>query len=63
MKCPVRLFYGTEEAYYAFTAPLTAEIARSRGVDAQAVAVEGGHVSNENKSIRLALDFFQQRMQ
>jgi dipeptidyl aminopeptidase/acylaminoacyl peptidase len=61
MKCPVRLFYGTEEAYYAFTTPLTAEIARGHGVDAQAVAVEGDHVSNETKSIKLALDFFQGR--
>ena len=63
IKCPVRLFYGMEEAYYTFTAPLTAEIARSRGVDAQAVAVEGDHVSNEPKSIKLTLDFFQQRLQ
>ncbi len=62
IKCPVRLFYGTEETYYAFTAPLTAEIARAHGVDAQAVAVEGDHVSNETKSIKLALNFFQGQM-
>jgi dipeptidyl aminopeptidase/acylaminoacyl peptidase len=62
MKCPVRLYYGTEEAYFAFTAPRTAEIARSHGVDAQAIAVEGDHGSNEPRSIRLALEFFQERM-
>jgi dipeptidyl aminopeptidase/acylaminoacyl peptidase len=62
MKCPVRLFYGKEEAYFALTAPRTAEIARAHGVDAIAVAVEGDHGSNEPKSIKLALEFFQQRM-
>jgi pimeloyl-ACP methyl ester carboxylesterase len=63
IKRPVRLLYGMVEAYYTFTAPLMAEIARSRGGDAQTVAVEGDHISNEPKSIKLALDFFQRRMQ
>jgi dipeptidyl aminopeptidase/acylaminoacyl peptidase len=62
MKCPVRLFYGTDEKYFQFTAPRTAEIARARGIDAQAVAVEGDHGSNEPASIQLALKFFQQHM-
>jgi dipeptidyl aminopeptidase/acylaminoacyl peptidase len=62
MKCPVRLFYGTDEAYYVFTAPRTAEIARGKSIDAQAIAVEGDHGSNEPKSIKLALEFFQQQM-
>ncbi len=62
MKCPVRLFYGTDEKYFQFTAPRTAEIARARGIDAQAVAVEGDHGSNEPASIRLALKFFQQHL-
>jgi dipeptidyl aminopeptidase/acylaminoacyl peptidase len=62
MKCPVRLFYGTEEKYFEFTAPRTAEIARARGVDAEAVAVEGDHGSSESASIRLVLKFFQQQM-
>jgi dipeptidyl aminopeptidase/acylaminoacyl peptidase len=63
MKCRVRLFYGTEETYFAITEPRTAEIARGHGVDAEAVAVEGDHGSNEPKSIKLALNFFQQQMQ
>lgn len=58
-KCPVRLYYGTQEAYYALTQPRTAEIAHEHGVDAQAVAVEGDHGSNVPTSIKLALEFFQ----
>jgi dipeptidyl aminopeptidase/acylaminoacyl peptidase len=58
-KCPVRLYYGTQEAYYALTQPRTAEIAREHGVDAEAIAVQGDHGSNVPKSIKLALEFFQ----
>ncbi|HXO87175.1 MAG TPA: hypothetical protein VN885_00910 [Candidatus Acidoferrales bacterium] len=62
MKCPVRLCYGTLEDYYALTQPLTAAIARGHGVDAQAIALEGDHGSNEPKSIELAIQFFKQQM-
>jgi dipeptidyl aminopeptidase/acylaminoacyl peptidase len=58
-KCPIRLYYGTQEAYYGFVQARTAEIAHAHGVDALAIAVEGNHGSNVSKSIQLALDFFQ----
>jgi len=59
-KCPVRIYYGTDEDYYAFIAPRTAEIAREHGVDAQAIGVKGGHESDFAQSVKLAIDFFQQ---
>jgi dipeptidyl aminopeptidase/acylaminoacyl peptidase len=62
-KCPIRLYYGTEEAYYTFVQARTAEIARAHGVDAQAIAVEGDHGSNVPKSIQVALGFFNKKMQ
>jgi dipeptidyl aminopeptidase/acylaminoacyl peptidase len=58
-KCPVRLYYGTQEAYFAFTQPRTAAVAREHGADAQAVAVDGDHGSNVPKSMKLAVEFFQ----
>jgi dipeptidyl aminopeptidase/acylaminoacyl peptidase len=61
-KCPIRLYYGTEEAYYTFVQARTAEIARAHGVDAQAIAVEGDHGSNVPKSIQVALGFFNKKM-
>ncbi len=61
-KCPVRMYYGTNEAYFAVSAPLTAEIARQNGKDAEALAVEGDHGSAADKSLLLAIEFFK-RMQ
>ncbi len=58
-KCPVRIYYGTDETYYAFAAPRTAEIASEHGVDAQAIAVKGGHESDYAQSVKLAINFFQ----
>jgi dienelactone hydrolase len=60
-KCPIRIYYGTQEEYYAFAAPRTAEIAKEHGVDAQAIAVNGDHNDNLPESIKLAIDFFRQQ--
>jgi dipeptidyl aminopeptidase/acylaminoacyl peptidase len=57
-KCPIRLYYGTQEAHYVFVQARTADIARVHGVDAQSIAVEGDHGSNVPKSIYLAVQFF-----
>jgi hypothetical protein len=37
-----------------------ANAAKAHGIDAQAVAVEGDHGSNADKSLARALQFFQQ---
>ena len=60
IKCPIRLFYGTKETYFAVATPAMAMAAKEHGIDAEAVAVEGDHGSNGDKSVILALQFFQQ---
>lgn len=57
-KCPVRLYYGTEEKHFAISTQPTASLARERGLDVQAIAVEGGHTSAEDAEIRMAINFF-----
>lgn len=60
-KCPVRMYYGSDEKYFAISQPRTAEIARQKGIDAQAIAVAGGHSDNVGESTRLAIEFFRQK--
>jgi dienelactone hydrolase len=57
-KCPLRIFYGADEHHFALSSQPTAELARSRGLDVQAIAVDGGHNSALEAEIKLAIDFF-----
>jgi len=57
-KCPVRLFYGSEEKYFAISVPMTAQIAQQHGIDAEAIAVKGDHASDLQTAVRLATQFF-----
>lgn len=61
IKCPIRIYYGTEEDYFAIAAPRTAEIARQSGIDAEAIAVSGDHGSSADAALRLAIVFFQKQ--
>jgi hypothetical protein len=36
-------------------------LARERGLDVQAIAVEGGHISAEDAEIRMAIKFFHEQ--
>lgn len=60
-KCPVRIYYGTEETHFALSSQPTAELARAHNLDVQAVAVDGGHGSALPVEIKLTIDFFRQR--
>ena len=59
VKCPIRLYYGTEEDYFAIATPAMASAAKAKGIDAEALAVKGDHGSIGDTSIALALAFFQ----
>jgi dipeptidyl aminopeptidase/acylaminoacyl peptidase len=59
IKCPIRLYYGTEEDYFAIATPAMALVAKTKGIDAEALAVKGDHGSIGDTSIALALAFFQ----
>jgi dipeptidyl aminopeptidase/acylaminoacyl peptidase len=51
LKCPIRIYYGTKEEYFAISAPRTAELAKQSGVNAEAVAVNGDHGSSAEESL------------
>jgi dipeptidyl aminopeptidase/acylaminoacyl peptidase len=57
-KCPVRLYYGSEEKYFAIALPMTAQIARQHGTDAQSIPVKGDHASDLQAAVKLATQFF-----
>lgn len=61
MKCPIRIYYGAKEEYFAIAAPRTAEIAKQNGVNAEAVVVDGDHGSSAEQSLRLAIEFFKKQ--
>ncbi len=60
-KCPVRLYFGTEEPWIlGSTSQQTAVIAKKNGLDAEAKEVQGGHMSAVEEEMRLAITFFNQ---
>jgi hypothetical protein len=60
-KCPTRIYFGREESnILSLTSQRTAEIARGKRLDVQAMQVEGGHVTGVPEEIRLSIQFFRQ---
>src|ERR1051326_8116084 len=60
VKCPLRLYYGTEEA--SFFGPMNqrfAALAKRRGLDVEVLEIEGNHGSHVRWSIPLSIVFFQ----
>lgn len=60
-KCPVRIYCGSEETPFHLTSRRTASVARERGLDAEAIEVEGGHTSSVPQAIKLSIEFFRQK--
>jgi dipeptidyl aminopeptidase/acylaminoacyl peptidase len=60
LKCPIRMYYGTTEDYFAIATPAMASAARAKGIDAEALTVKGDHDDIGGASIALALQFFQE---
>lgn len=60
-KCPARLYYGSDENNFAISNQLTASLARKHGLDVQAIAAHGGHISAVDAEIKMAIDFFRER--
>jgi dipeptidyl aminopeptidase/acylaminoacyl peptidase len=59
-KCPVRMYYGTDETHFAISNKATAEIAQSHHLDVQALEVNGGHSSALPAAIQQSIEFFHQ---
>jgi dienelactone hydrolase len=60
-KCPVRLYYGSEEWLFQAPSQKTAERARAAGLDVEAVSVPGDHFTSVDSAMRKAIVFFQQK--
>jgi dienelactone hydrolase len=61
-KCPARIYYGSEERHMLhLTSQRTASLARARGLDVEAVEVEGSHDTSVPPSMKLGIDFFKQK--
>ena len=58
-KCPVRLYCGTEETFFATVGKQTSERAKAKGLDVEAITVPGDHFTAVPEEIKQSLQFFQ----
>ncbi len=59
-RCPTRLYYGSKEFWAYRPTKRTAELAREKGLNVQAVQVPGDHFSSVPTAIQNSIDFFGQ---
>ena len=57
-KCPVRLYYGSEEPMFALSSTTTAMRAKTKGLDVEAVTIPGDHLTAVPEAMRQAIQFF-----
>ncbi|MFT3910770.1 MAG: prolyl oligopeptidase family serine peptidase [Ferruginibacter sp.] len=60
-KCPVRLYYGSNERHWRLSTMQTAAVAQSKGLDVQAFEVDGGHEDAVPIEMKLAIKFFKEK--
>jgi hypothetical protein len=58
LKCPARLYYGTEEPEWHLTSQRTAAVAKAHGLDVEAIRVPGDHESSVLPGIKQSILFF-----
>ncbi|RYX84729.1 alpha/beta hydrolase [bacterium] len=58
-KCPTRLYYGNEEDWCATPSQATAERAKAKGLDVEAVSVTGDHFTAVPEEVKQSIAFFQ----
>jgi dipeptidyl aminopeptidase/acylaminoacyl peptidase len=61
-KCPVRLYYGSQEWFFRGSSQRLAILAKAAGRDVEAVSVPGDHMTHVPGSMRQAIAFFKQTM-
>jgi dipeptidyl aminopeptidase/acylaminoacyl peptidase len=60
-KCPVRMYYGTDESFpFGVYSQETANRAKSKGLDVEAERVPGNHFTSAETAIRRSVTFFKQ---
>ncbi len=58
LKCPARIYYATRD-HFVLTSRRTAEVAKARGLDVEAVEIDGDHGSIVAPGIKQSIPFFQ----
>jgi dipeptidyl aminopeptidase/acylaminoacyl peptidase len=58
LKCPTRIFYGSKEPYLFATSQMTAKVAKGKGLEVDAVEVEGDHGTSVPPAIKQSIIFF-----
>lgn len=59
-KCPLRIYYGSQELHLELTSQRTAELAREHHLDVQAVKIEGNHLTQVPAAVKETIQFFEQ---
>jgi dipeptidyl aminopeptidase/acylaminoacyl peptidase len=57
-KCPVRIYYATQD-HFVLTSRRAAELAKERGLDVEAVRIDGDHGSIVPLGVKQSIPFFQ----
>jgi dipeptidyl aminopeptidase/acylaminoacyl peptidase len=58
LRCPARIYYGSQEPHLHATSRLTAQLAKGRGLDVEAVQVEGDHGTSVPPAVKQSVAFF-----
>ncbi|HMC67179.1 MAG TPA: prolyl oligopeptidase family serine peptidase [Gemmataceae bacterium] len=58
-KCPARIYYGTQEPHLHGMSQRTAALAKRRGLNVEAIQVEGDHSTSVPLAIKQSIAFFQ----
>jgi len=58
-KCPIRLYFGSQETYFKATNQKLAELAKKKKLDVEAVEVPGDHLSAVPSAIQQCIQFFE----
>ena len=59
-KCPVRLYFGSDEFFFRMSSQETARQAKSAGLNVEAVSVAGDHFSAVAEELRRCIAFFKE---
>lgn len=58
-KCPVRIYYGSQEPLFGASSQHTADLAKQKSLDVEAVSVPGDHFSAVPDEMQQSIKFFQ----
>jgi dienelactone hydrolase len=57
-KCPVRMYFGSQEGWARVPTRRTAELAKQIGLDVDAIEVSGDHLTSVPRAIRMSIELF-----